>query len=92
MSSIFTAFNKPSFVHELFRNCGSSATISSISLHNFDTKNVSYNDVLTSQRAMVGAKQALIGAELSKSMSAITLYKVLGGGTTVAEAQPADKE
>ena len=53
---------------------------------------VSYNDVLTSQRAMVGAKQALIGAELSKSMSAITLYKVLGGGTTVAEAQPADKE
>ena len=40
---------------------------------------------------MVGAKQALIGAELSKSMSAITLYKVLGGGTTVAEAQPADK-
>ena len=53
---------------------------------------ISYNDVLTSQRAMVGAKQALIGAELSKSMSAITLYKVLGGGTTVAEAQPADKE
>ena len=53
---------------------------------------VSYNDVLTSQRAMVGAKQALIGAELSKSMSAITLYKVIGGGTTVAEAQPADKE
>ena len=52
---------------------------------------ISYNDVLTSQRAMVGAKQALIGAELSKSMSAITLYKVLGGGTTVAEAQPADK-
>ena len=43
---------------------------------------------------MVGAKQALIGAELSKSMSAITLYKVLGGGTTVAEEAPAqsDKE
>ena len=43
---------------------------------------IAYNDVLTSQRAMVGARQALIGAELGKTASAVTLYKVLGGGTT----------
>ena len=41
---------------------------------------VSFNDVLTSQRAMVGAKQALISTELARTASVVTLYKVLGGG------------
>ena len=41
---------------------------------------VSFNDVLTSQRAMVGAKQALISTELARIASVVTLYKVLGGG------------
>lgn len=48
---------------------------------------VAYNDVLTSQRAMVGAKQALIGAELSRTASVVTLYKVLGGGAQENSAQ-----
>lgn len=52
---------------------------------------VAYNDVLTSQRAMVGARQALIGAELGKTASAVTLYKVLGGGTNDA-IEPNDKQ
>ena len=43
---------------------------------------VSYNDVLTSQRAMVGAKQALISTELARTASVVTLYKVLGGGAS----------
>ena len=43
---------------------------------------VSYNDVLTSQRAMVGARQALISTELARTASVVTLYKVLGGGAS----------
>ena len=40
---------------------------------------------------MVGARQALIGAELGKTASAVTLYKVLGGGTNDA-IEPNDKQ
>ena len=46
---------------------------------------VSYNDLLVSQRAMVDARQGMISAQRARVASAVTLYKVLGGGSAVAE-------
>lgn len=44
-----------------------------------------FTEVLEMQRAKVAADQQLISAELSRASSLVTLYKVLGGGTTLAE-------
>ncbi len=46
---------------------------------------VSYNDLLVSQRAMVDARQGMISAQRARVASAVTLYKVLGGGSAAAE-------
>lgn len=39
-----------------------------------------YTEVLDAQRAKVSAEQALIGTQLARASSLVTLYKVLGGG------------
>lgn len=44
----------------------------------------SYLNVLDSQRTDFSAQQALISAQLARSASLVTLYKALGGGSTVA--------
>lgn len=46
-----------------------------------------FTEVLEMQRAKVAADQQLIVAQLSRAASLVTLYKVLGGGTTVAESK-----
>lgn len=46
-----------------------------------------FTEVLEMQRAKVAADQQLIAAQLSRAASLVTLYKVLGGGTTVAESK-----
>ncbi|MDO5530467.1 efflux transporter outer membrane subunit [Sutterella sp.] len=43
-----------------------------------------YTEVLDAQRTKVSAQQALITTQLSRAASFVTLYKVLGGGTEVA--------
>ena len=40
----------------------------------------SYLTVLTAQRSLYAAEQALISLQLSDANNRITLYKVLGGG------------
>ena len=46
---------------------------------------VSYNDLLISQRAMVDARQGMIAAQRARVASAVTLYKVLGGGSAAVD-------
>lgn len=46
---------------------------------------VSYNDLLISQRAMVDARQGMISAQRARVASAVTLYKVLGGGSAAVD-------
>ena len=49
-----------------------------------------YTEVLDAQRAKVSADQQLITAELARASSMVTLYKVLGGGTRIAQPAAAD--
>ena len=42
----------------------------------------SYLDVMVTQRSLYTAQQGLIGTQLSRHASEVTLYKVLGGGWT----------
>lgn len=49
-----------------------------------------YTEVLDAQRAKVSADQQLIAAELARASSMVTLYKVLGGGTRIAQPKAVD--
>lgn len=50
----------------------------------------SYLSVLDSQRSNFSAQQGLISAKLARATSAVTLYKVLGGGSQLVAPQSAD--
>lgn len=50
-----------------------------------------YTEVLDAQRAAVAAKQTLIATQLSRASSLVTLYKVLGGGSTLPEDEEVQK-
>ena len=47
----------------------------------------SFLEVLVSQRANFSAQQNLINARLARAASAVTLYKVMGGGSKLAQAK-----
>ena len=49
----------------------------------------SYLTVLDSQRSNFSAQRSLISAQLARAQSAVMLYKALGGGSQLAEAQKA---
>lgn len=46
-----------------------------------------YLTVLTSQRANFSAQQSLISAQLARSASLVTLYKVMGGGSQLSQSE-----
>ena len=52
----------------------------------------SYLNVLDSQRANFSAQQAVISAQLARTASLVTLYKVLGGGSQLEDVSPETTE
>ncbi len=50
----------------------------------------SFLQVLDSQRSDFSAQQALVNMRLARASSLITLYKVMGGGSQLAEEKPED--
>ena len=46
-----------------------------------------YTEVLDAQRTKVAAEQTYIASQLSRATSLVTLYKVLGGGSVLAQSE-----
>lgn len=58
-----------------------------LSMERYNNGADSYLSVLDSQRSNFSAQQTLISAKLARATSAVTLYKVLGGGSQLSEEE-----